>query len=574
MSSWIAAVSGKPRQGPQIVAGPELQRVMALPRRAEADPDFIAQMSAYLRTRTHDANGRENLLFGPQAAALRELWEYRGLVAPMRVGSGKTLVTLLAPYLLQATRPVLILPAAMFKRTRKTQREFAEYRENWHVRLPLLVSYEELGRASNEHKLFRLDPDLVILDEAHMIRNLDAAVTRRVQRLIEYRRPVVAMLSGTLITDHLMDYHHMLTWTLRERAPVPLRPVDAEAWAQALDKDVGTMVRRDPGALRAIPGGFHDWMRASRGVVPTPGSDCDAGIEVQSWQPTYDEDHQRLIMQVQETGMRPDGELLDEWELPVCLSQLALKFFYTWDPLPPLWWLQPRRAWRGYVRGVLDEHVRGYDSEWQIVRALDHGTAPPLNEAEELWLTLLADDDREALIKPVGPPPAAREGKALLEAWRAVKDRFEPNNVPVWYGDEVMRQAVDWTEPGSVIWTRFHAAGEKLRELGVPYFPGGTDPLNAPAGQTVALSIAAFHKGLNLQARHRALVLTLMADPNAWEQLIGRFHRTGQTADTVTIGVIEKLEYHTKLLRKVRHRAKVTAEASGFSQKLVDATWT
>jgi hypothetical protein len=64
-----------------------------------------------------------------------------------------------------------------------------------------------------------------------------------------------------------------------------------------------------------------------------------------------------------------------------------------------------------------------------------------------------------------------------------------------------------------------------------------------------------------------------MADPNMWEQLIGREHRAGQLADVVEVGIIDSIDYHHNLLTRVRSRARATSKASGFAQKLVDATW-
>src|SRR5690606_26323577 len=163
----------------------------------------------------------------------RELHHWRGLFAPMRVGSGKTLVTLLAPTILQAQRPVLVVPGG--SGLAKTREDFAAYaRAGWRVTLPTLVSYTELGRPDRESRLLALRPDLLVLDEADRAGNLRAACTRRIRRAIEQLRPVVAVLSGTLITDRLADYWHLLVWALGPLAPAPLHFAEAEVWAKAL----------------------------------------------------------------------------------------------------------------------------------------------------------------------------------------------------------------------------------------------------------------------------------------------------------------------------------------------------
>lgn len=510
----------------------DLARVLALPRRGEPPTEAL---SVALRR-----PGSTAVLRPAQASALLELWERRGLFAPMRVGSGKTLVTLLAPTILAAQRPVLMVPASL---RAKTRRDFAVYYADWHVRLPTIISYEEMGRPDRERRLIDLSPDLLILDEAHKARNLDAAVTRRVRRCLETCQPVVAALSGTLITDTLLDYHHLAVWALGDNAPVPIRRSVAERWGQALDRDVGMLQRLHPGALELLPGGFHEHFRTRRGVVPTPGSDCDASIQISRWWPELPLPVREAIEKTTRTGARPDDELLDELELPDCLSQLSLGFYYRWDPEPPKWWLRPRRAWAAYIRAVLDEHLDGLDSASQVVAAVERGDAP-----------------------------AAVEGAQLLEGWRAVKHRFTPNPVPVWLDRSIVTQAIKHAGTGTLIWTRYRAVGDELQRQGVPYFGGGTTPLSE--GRTpIGLSIQAHGTGRNLQAWHRNLVLTPPANADAWEQLIGRTHRAGQAADVVEVSIIDAVPYHEDVISRVRSEARAVSKAFGFEHKLVIADW-
>lgn len=525
-----------------------LARVLSLPRRAPASPELIAALSRAMRS---DPNAVEHVLRPAQVEALRELWEYRGLFAPMRVGSGKSLVTLLAATLLCAMRPVLVIPAALRE---KTKREFALYARHWRVRLPTLVSYQELGRPDRERMLLDLDPDLLLADEAQWLFNADSAVARRWVRAaaqVRERGGVVAVLSGTLFGANLMRYHHLAVGALGERAPMPVQHSEAERWAAALDRDLGILHRIGAGELDTIPGGYHDWFRGSRGVVPTPGSDCDASIQFSIWRPDVPPALQNVIGDVAVSSLRPDDELLDEFELPECLLALALGFYYRWDPMPPDWWLRPRRAWRRYVRDVLDEHIEGFDSESQIVSALDFTTEPA--------------------------PPGVAEGKRKLAEWRAIRDEFKPNPVPVWIDASIMAQAADHArrQKGSLVWTRFRAAGEMLAHLGVPYYGGGTQPdSHAKPGQPIALSIAAHATGRNMQAWHRSIVLTPPANADAWEQLIGRTHRAGQKADPVLVECIGTIDHHGAVLGRVLAEARANTKASGFTHKLCLADWT
>ena len=540
-----------------VFGGVELRRILALPRRGAPSPELVLALSVALRARDVDDDGRPVLLWPGQAAALVELYDVGGLLAPMPVGSGKTLVTLLAATVLSMgrapiERPVLMLPATLRD---KTAREFARYLRDWKVRLPLLVGYEEMGRADRERRLVEYDPDLLILDEAHYVRSLDSAVTRRVERHIvgarSSSRPcIVACLSGTLITTRIGDYQHHAVWTLREHAPVPLQRHTAEQWGRALDRDTAGLGRIGLGDLEHIPGGYHEHLLGSRGVVSASGPDCTATLQIDRWRPVTPPALVDLIGATARSGLRPDGEPLDEYDLPDCLCQLALGFYYVWDPLPPRWWLSPRRAWRAYARDVLDERLDGYDSESQIVNALD-----AIATAHDL-------------------PPAPNEGRHALASWRAVEGAFKPNPVPVWLDASVLAAAAAEAGPtGAIIWTRFRAAGVMLEQLGVPYYGGGTDPESVETGRTIACSIDAHGTGRNLQAWHRAIVLTPPANALAWEQLVGRLHRPGQHSDVVRYSVIDTIDYHAAVIDRVRAEARATSRACGKIQKLDLAQW-
>lgn len=514
----------------------ELLRILDLAPRVTADVDKMTKhlaKSPYVKLRQE------------QADALQALKDTGGLFAPMRVGSGKTLVTLLAPTVLNSERAVLIVPASLRE---KTKREFKEYFKDWRVRLPTIISYEALGRVQYEHKLNELAPDLLILDEAHRARNFTAACTRRINRYIVEHSPHVLALSGTLMTTSLLDYHHLSLWTLGFKAPMPIPRHMAERWAAELDDDTPFFNQvTNPVDFESIPNGFHEHFRTREGVIPTQGSDCPASITIEPWSPEIPDKLREVINEVEMTSMRPDGELLDEYDLPDCLCQLAMGFYYRWDPAPPDWWLVPRRAYNAYVRAVLDEQLEGFDSPLMVVNALDNMQAIQ--------------------------PPAADDGRYLLEAWRKVKDKFEPNTVAVWLTDEVMRRVATKTPPGTLIWVKHQAAGHKLEEFGIPYYGANSHPETAKPGTTIALSIQAHGTGKNLQAWHRNLILHPPANADMYEQLIGRTHRTGQQADDVDVRYLSVVDYHERVMRRVRREAKKLTEASGFPYKLNIATW-
>lgn len=544
---------------------PALVRVLGLPERAPVTADLVAAVSMALRVRSsavcpagpgtkaepcRRCGGTGEIVLRPsQVEVLREAWEYGGAFAPMQVGAGKSLPTFLLPTLLHARRPMLMIPASLFGKTRT---DFARYAQDWRVRLPELVSYEEMSRDDRSTLLEERAPDLLILDEAHHLRR-DSARTRKVARYIAAARSTAApltvvALSGTLMTASLKDYHHIAVWCLGDRAPLPVKANEAERWSAALDRDLGPMRRIGLGALADIPGGYHQWFRSRRGVVPTSGSDCNASIVMSPWRPEVPPALQQLLDEVDRSGMRPDDVVLSVLEKPTCLAELALGVWSRWDPVAPAWWLSPRSDWYAYERDVIAARLDGFDSPLQVINALD-GDGCGL--------------------------PHVTHGRAALAAWRAVKDLFVPNAVPVWVDDSILRQVVEYTRRADragepmVVWVDPIAVGERLHELGLPYYGAGNNPEAAPAGRSICASVNAHREGKNLQGLFaRSLSLSLPANADAWEQKIGRFHRAGQPKDTITIEYIESIEYHRDVIDRVLSQARADAAASGFAYKL------
>ena len=139
-----------------------------------------------------------------------------GAFLPIQVGGGKTLITLLAPQVMQANRPILLLPASLIE---KTERDRQEYAKHWKVAKHLrFVSYESLGRVRMAQELENYHPDLIIADEAHRLKNPRAACTRRVARYMKDHPtvPFVA-LSGTIMRHSIKDFAHLLIWALKIR---------------------------------------------------------------------------------------------------------------------------------------------------------------------------------------------------------------------------------------------------------------------------------------------------------------------------------------------------------------------
>lgn len=531
----------------------ELRRILSIPRRAqEHDPELAVELTRYLRR-----PGGTQTLRPIQATALRDMWQSRGLFGPIGVGEGKTLITLLAPVVLDAKAPILLLPAKLID---KTRRELVELNKHWkianHTRM---YSYETLGRADHVH-LLRTYPvcDLLVCDEAHKIRNPKAAVTRRVRRFLdEHKVPFVA-LSGTATKRSIRDYEHLLAWALGASSPLPHHYGEVEDWADALDEH--DRERPDPGALVLLSDGDASLSAVRRGyqsrLVETPGvvvsirNRIGASLLIRGVRYPQGPAIADAFAALRNDWELPDGTpLVDGMSMWRHARELALGFWSKWDPPGPPHWMIPRAAWGKRLREILGRS-RSLDSELHVIRSIDAG------------------DTRDSL----------RGAKATLDAWRAVKDSFEPNPVPVWIDDGPVDFAASWarTHEG-IVWCDHVPFAERLRDLtGLPYY--GRQGVDACTGRALdqhgkgscIASRQSGAEGFNLQRWSEALVTAVVANGMQSEQLLGRLHRPGQESDVMFDLMIGCREHLTSFW-KARSDATYAFETFGDEQKLLYA---
>ncbi len=480
-----------------------MRRIAALPRRV-APPVGAEALSQALRRPGSTAELRPI-----QAWALAEILTCGGLLAPIRVGAGKTLITYLAGAMLGMTKALLLVPA---KLRDKTQRDFDALSQEWRtIGAPLVVSYEILGRVEHAGDLEDLAPDLIIADEAHRLKNPRAAVTRRVGRYMDLHPECsFVALSGTMTARSLADFAHIAEWCLGQSAPVPLTRIDLEQWCQALDEDrQWADCRMAPGALLELGDGdtardvYRRRLTETPGVVASSGRGVACSLEISRWGSDISRSDElaEAVARLEDLWELPDGTPLvsaaDVWRHA---RELALGFWYRWNPSPPDEWLDARREWAAFARNILSRS-RTLDSEAQVVDAY---------------------------------PDEAGE-------WLKIRDTFRPRTVAEWIDTNVIAMAGMWAKNvDGIVWVEHSTAlAEMFPTMGVQYFgqmgknKHGVMIEDAPLGMGIAASIAANLEGRNLQARHRNLILSTPTTGDRWEQLLGRTHRDGQQADTV-----------------------------------------
>ena len=497
----------------------EFRRIEALPRRRWED--YTHQEAEVI----HDHLAMPGGLMGlwkVQAAAIRDVVLQQGAFLPIGVGQGKALVSLLAPVALEARRPVLFVPAQLREQTRNFV--IPEMERHWKLHPNLrVVGYSELSQAKNAKLLDEIRPDLVVLDECHRVKNTRAGRTRRLVRWFrEHPETMCVAMSGTISSRSIRDFAHVIRWCLGDGAPVPAKWTELAEWADALDEKVPDGQRVAPGALARFcrPGenarqGFRRRLTQTPGVVATKEDRLGTSLQIVSFPgPRVPDDLSSLINRVRTNWETPNGDVITEAvELWRHVRELALGFWYRWDPPPPREWLDARREWKQYVRETLKHNQRGLDTELQV-----------WNECKAVEEDL-----------PLGHP---------WHEWVRLKDAFKPRVVTEWVHSFALQAARDWledcvrrVEPG-ICWVEHRAFGRELASFsGRSHFGAGDDGILETGNPAIVVSVAAHSEGKNLQRYCRNLVVAPMASGKAWEQLLGRTHRQGQEADEVSCDV-------------------------------------
>lgn len=565
-----------------VVVTQDLIRIAKMRRRIWSDED-AAWLAEKMTAGLKKPNGTMKLR-PVQAISLFEFAsaDIGGLFGPQTVGAGKTLVTLLAPTVRKATRPVLVVPAALVD---KTKRDLEFYEQHWHVpHFIRILSYEWLGRAQavddeGNWELEKWMPDLVLLDEAHRVKNRNAAVTRRFVRFFRERKVACGTFSGTMTKRSLHEFAHLLGWCLpADLMPVPTHWRDLDLWADALDekKDRFGSKRADPGALEALCCDEKDrraWAQDRvagarrvfrRRLVETPGVvatqeaaiDCSLTIRAKKIELRSEIDAAFACIRRWET---PDGDIIaDGLERARHARELALGFYYRWEPRPPQEWLDARRSWRSFVREVL-KHSRTFDSELQVRR----------------WAGALAKTQAE------GGKLDERQQEAvlLLSNWLALRDTFKINTVPVWLDSSPCEIVTEWAKTNKgIVWVEHVCVAQRLStEFGLTYY--GERGFSARGqyidqhdpNQSFVASIAANAEGRNLQKWSTALVTSPPPNGKTWEQMLGREHRPGQEADEVVVDMFVACAEHLDGFDQALRDARYVQDTTGAPQKLLMA---
>ncbi len=514
-----------------------------------------------------------------QAIALMEAATHGGVIAAVRTGGGKTLISGLLPFVLDARKPLLLVPARL--RT-KTRLEFQKLRLHWRIGKDIhIASYEKLGQEAHANFLTDYDPDLIICDESQMLKHVqDSARARRLARHMHYH-PDTKLCAMTATMGEVDEFAHILQWALRDLAPVPKEPEQIQVWASVLNAKVADHARGDSEelvphlgerALDAPRSAFRDRLTTTPGVIVSVDTYTGSKLIVR---PRYVEpspEVEKAFTDLRLAWSMPDGwDLADaQFEVWHSARQLGLGYYYKHDPRPPQLFRDIRRKYCKFVRLVLEFSER-HDTEKQVRDALESGN-------------LIAPLYQPAVTVPLDEyEQAGLEGLTIYQAWVKIQPTYIFERFPVWLSDSVIDNAIAWGRQdsgGGIIWVDSVAFGTRLAEkTGWAYFRNlGRDQNGrfiesnrVRSGETVIASIESNKEGRNLQAKWgRNLIVDPPPSGDDWEQLISRTHRDGQERANVFVDYMITCHEYYNSPYSALHQNDCDNQSTSQSYRMLD----
>lgn len=559
---------------PVISTGNELDRVLALPTRPpqwDDDDSHIQELTAKYRR-----PGGTWVLLPQQAQVIYEVGQCKGGVGALAVGAGKTLTSLLCALELNIQRAVLMLRPDLMDKLYTLELPVLErqfklpnvhgYRNQYpDIQCTLYpVAYSTLSSQKQGNILDKLQPQALILDEAHALSGEKSARKKRFLRFMkEHPNTIVVVLTGSLFAKDITECAHLVYAALKDKSPMPVTWNATQAWAQDPPKELGD---------------YRDRLLSTPGFIATRKNPVPVALNIFERPVDIPDSVKALLQEFRETWETPWGDLLwDEIEYYRYSRQLSTGMAYRriWPPVDKeliAKWLSARKKWNREIRDYLGStSIKGLDSPGLIELAADR---------YERWRELYSKKKRQYTWRQI----EKRARRKLYDspswmAWREIKSLLKPSVEEYWVDDFLVKNAVDWgQEHTGIIWSHYDKLGRKIAEVGgYTFYGAGDEAARAIAVEigrkTIVASVHAHREGRNLQAFHKNLVLTPSSNPKTWEQLIGRTRRQGQKEDVdVHVCVYTPELMHS--LYMAHEGAKHIETTLGNEQQLCKATWT
>ena len=341
----------------------DIDRILSLPIIGEHTPEQVEEFShAHLQAVAFEQGER---FLPTQSSAidayLRTCGTDGGGFFPIGVGWGKTGISLYIAELAHraGTRKIMLLvPPQVFAQL--TIKDVPYWRRMVNLSVPIhrlggqpaamrkriyesdrrglyIVPYSLLSVRDTLDMLTGIDPDLVIADEVHNLKNRRAARTKRLfgwrdWRIEQERPPAFVGMSGTITSKKIEDYHHLITWALGDGSPLPKTASLAYAWAQVIDSGSSIVGEFQTGPLKpltrwaqknfsgeAFRDNVSDFRRAYKlrltsapGVVSTGDAEIGTSLIIETAPiDKLGAELLRLMLQVKDEFLTPNGDEID-----------------------------------------------------------------------------------------------------------------------------------------------------------------------------------------------------------------------------------------------------------------------
>jgi hypothetical protein len=620
----------------------ELKRIVNVPLRYVPDADVLEAVSQHYFQAKAFADGWR--LLPTQAESLLAYSEVGGAFLPLAVGGGKTLTSLLIAndaYSAGKQKIMLIVPPALA--TQLCDTDIKHWRPLTIFNTPIhrlhglsklkrqqlaqsgrkglyIFTYSLLSSADAHEILAAVNPDLIILDEAHSVSKRSAR-TRRFTQYLHECHPQVVALSGTMTQKSLMDYFEIARASLGHNNFIPNSVSLTEEWSKLIDttatsvSDFKSDEQSEAGPLKYVL----DWARKNfRGeqfdnsvlgfrkafkkrLTTTPGVVCSSGhdlpyslyinnepVEGYASAPGWDR-VEELVKQLDEKWLTPSGDEIEE-----AMMLFRWKYwiqgagFYTELYWPDIDWLMERGIYSSTAEAE------------EILELSQNYHQRNMDYARELraWIRDRGHNgmDTPMLIgKNMSDHGSKEVGAMLYKLWMDWKDadfegRIERNKRAVHVCGFKIEKAVQYAKclpkgEGCLIWYDNDEVGEWANER---FEEEGLNPLFCKAGEQfnrilndrekckgriIILTSNAHFQGKNLQFDRNQFYLQWPRSAARAEQTIGRQHRHLQEYDEVFVTTCNTTEFDHILFGATLNDAAYVHQSQGNKQKLIYATY-
>lgn len=509
--------------------------------------------------------------FADQALGLEQAHRFGGGLFPVTTGGGKTLLSMALP-LAMGVNPedtVVLCPPGL---ETEAAREREKYVDHFDLeptdRSVVYVPYSTLSREQGVTLLDNLAPKLIIADEAHNLKNKDAARTNRfLKYMAAHPDTMFVALSATFVTSSLEDFAHLAKLALRHYSPLPHLWPTVKSWSRCIDvfplapaspmdwyvleRLISTFGPKDLDGRAQARAAFRRRLETAPGVVISDGDSCDTPLIVEKVQVPVPSHLTDAVRHVRSQLELPNGSEVDSpMHAAEKSKQLSLGFYYFPDwpnGEPDREWLYKKRAYMSALHAFVNTGRKGLDTPFLVERAL-----------------------RDGKIKQ----------RDLLEAWSAwqtVVARVPPPQAEAWVTTEVMESVARLAEElrakhgPLILWVGHDAAASWFGRQGYAVSEIGKRPLGPEHG-IVVNSIASHGTGYNLQEFTNNLVVMPPSNAGMWQQMLGRTHRAGQS-NPVRVWVLQHTTPFRNAWSKARKQAAFIEETISLRQKLNHLQW-